>query len=66
MASLVISDDTNTMDATVFNDNYVKYKDYLEAGKLLIANGKIDENYGKKKFILREIHVNDFNNADRK
>ena len=66
MASLVISDDTNSIEGTVFNDNYVKYKDYLVGGKLLIANGKIDENYGKKKFILREIHVNDFNNTDKK
>ena len=66
MASLVVSDDTNFMDCTVFNDNYVKYKDYLNEGELLIANGKIEENYGKKKFILREIHVNDFSNVDKK
>ncbi len=66
MAFISMSDDTATIEGTVFSKAFLEYGDYLVPGKMLVGSGKVETRNNKKQFVLDKLYVNDFNNRNKK
>ena len=58
MAFVTISDDTDTIDATIFTKAYLECQDYLVPGKMLVAKGRVDKRNDKKQFVIENVFIN--------
>lgn len=53
MAFLMISDQTDEIEAVAFPDIYSRFSALLKQGSILLLEGKIDEKQGKRQFIIQ-------------
>ena len=58
MAFITMSDDTDSMEGTIFTKVYNECANYLVAGKAFVASGKLEMRNNKKQFIIDKIFVN--------
>lgn len=63
MAFLTMSDDTTSIEGTMFSDKYLEYKDYLVVGKMFIAEVKIQNYHDNLSAIINKLYFNK-NNRD--
>lgn len=55
MAFLTIGDETKELDAVLFTDEYLKYKDILRYGKVYLGRGKPEERNENIQIVLEKI-----------
>lgn len=57
MAFVSVSDDTGSIDATLFPKTYLEYKDKLQVGKLCIGDGKVEIRDEKIQIIINSLFL---------
>ena len=61
MAFLVLSDDSGTVDATLFPKTYLDVKGKIEIGKLSICEGKVEKREEKIQIVINRMFLNNRN-----
>jgi|GEM_PF-1035182 len=55
MAFLMVQNNNNIVDVTVFNHTYQSYQDKLQVDKVVLMEAKIEMYQGKVKLVLNKI-----------